>query len=282
MWYNKNIFGGVAMKIETNKAVLEELKKVLSVQNNVDNNSISLYSIEILRKYVMKQYEELLDRFRKDMKSKILRMLSSNGSKLLDFNSYYDYENKKFRFFYEEKPFYYSENSYTRSIDFFIKDNELYFDHNLCNAQGILLAVGNSPLNYLSEFMKFENFNLSRNRIESTNCDFDVFVWPDNVSFGCYRDSRDDDFEFYLPFNNLPYDRFKFNSTGVMNIVNSNKEILFRNIFVKIDDCPMWVAKVLNEIGRDNLNDCEQVIKRNEQKILRRKKVSDFFNMFGL
>ena len=37
------------MKIETNKAVLEELKKVLSVQNNVDNNSISLYKIEILR-----------------------------------------------------------------------------------------------------------------------------------------------------------------------------------------------------------------------------------------
>ncbi len=268
--------------LKTSDEVIDELNKVLTSQNNADSDSISLYDIEILRRYVREQYNELLDRFTKDMKSKFSRMIKSDsGKKLLDFHVYYFNSEKQFVFCYTiDDCFKRKERIYL-----IINDNKLQYGPNEnYHVRLLSQAIGDSPLGYLDDFMKFDDYFISEKRIRATNCNFDILVDAADVTFGCFPNGYDmclKNFIFKVPYNNTQQYYKQFYFQDFKTIVNSHAEDLFKNILVKIDDCPFWVRKALDEIGRENLHNFDPTQKESQKKLLLRKKTSKIPNIFG-
>lgn len=93
--------------------------------------------------------------------------------------------------------------------------------------------------------------------------------------------SRDFDISFGIIFDSR---HVKCNSSIVLDLVTNNEEKLFKNAFVKIEDCPEWTKEILYETRKKNLEEEKRIEEERLNAELRAEKIrriKRFFNPFA-
>lgn len=246
--------------------ILDEIINVLTTNTNYDRDCVSLYDVsQIIRKKYNEYYcyeEEFCDRL-----DKIIKLNFGFKCSLIMYD--FDYINNELRMGFK------SDNKYEKII--FSKENKKIFikESYTTNDYNILDLIGN----YLSDFydicLKYRDFYTQGvYGIKPVNSKFSV-----SLSSSMVKISLNDNFvgigekEFELIYRS--YINSYSCECGVDNIIGSfnvKENEIFKNIYIKIDDCPRWSQNMLSDFRNEQIhNDNNENVK--SKKISFRNKI---------
>lgn len=274
-WINRNL--KEYDRINNRESLLEELEYLYDSSNRPkDEDVISLYDIFML---FSKTYESeskikgiFVNRIENILKNKI-----SNSIWLYGLSFDYSSRELTLRYSYlkEEKKIVFSKN-----------DDDVYIVRSDSpRANEVFSCITSIISEAYDELLNFEVFNTFK---DSNSC-IDVINSNLKASIGrSYIDlynkkrnySRDFDVSFGVIFDSR---HVNCNSSIVLDLVTNNEEKLFKNAFVKIEDCPEWTKEILFETRKKSLEEERRIEKERLNAELKEKKIrriKNFFNPF--
>ena len=240
----------------SNYNILNEIKNILTQEENTDENSISLLNISILMKEMNRKHKKLFEDCEYYLKSE------NNNIILYDF----DYEKNELsigiKFLNDYDVICFSK----QNDDLFITKSN-YYDSN-----EILMNLGKYLSKMYDEFMKFKSFKTETSYgINTINSKFSADISGYGVSF--YGRKNDNSiFNNGFEISSYSYsDEYGYtcNSVNTLSVIKENERELFRKIYVNIEDTPKWCQDILYEIRKEELE-------KNKSKSL--KHILKFFN----
>ena len=244
--------------LSNNKEILEEFIKLLTKEKNKDTDCISLYDISNLIREFGNQYKYIKDKYN-DYLEDILKSENHNSRLII-----YDFDYEKNQLEIGLKYW----NDYDKII--FSKQNEdLYVvESESLYSQEILTLIGKDLSDLYDEFMKFYNFKVQFSYdIKSINSNFmiDIDQYGVNIFVNSPSNRFFKDFELSSHSYKSGYD-YECNSTTVLSTLQGKEDELFKRIFVKIDDCPLWSKQTLYQIRQEQLAEEKKLEERKTYK----------------
>jgi len=231
-------------QLSNKKDILEEIKKVISLEDLNDEESISIYDIFKL----INKYYKLIEKKKNYYKGIIVGNVESKFGGIFVTHGY-NYETHEFKCSYAPTLYHDYEDivfSYDNE-DLYLKKSNYYF------AKDIFSSTSSSICNYLKYLNEIKNIKEEyKFGIRPINSNFYVDI---NYNFVSIKDSGwifSDNFE--LGYHNYKKDfEYKCNSGNIIDVVKGNEELIFKNIFIRIKDCPLWMQEELYNIRKEQL-----------------------------
>lgn len=247
--------------------ILEQIKSLLVVENNKDCNCISLYDVSKLLTTFNNQYDEI-KRIYKKIFNYILNLKFKDLVSLIDLE--FDYKNNELciKFKYNTSNYEMIHFSKKNGALYVVKSESLY-------ANDILKALYTHLSNFYDVLMKFSGyknyFNGSYN-IKSVNSEFDVNINSYGVSIYIISANNyfNKNFELFSPSYANEY-LCKCSLGTITSEIRGIESKLFKKIFVKISDCPVWSQVTLYEIRKNQLIENQEI--DNNSKCLKHKNI---------
>ena len=230
-------------RLTSNGLILEEIKHILKYEDNKDESVISLYDLSILvrkenfnfnRMAIINTNKEITDR--------------CNNIRTIVNGFNYDTEELMLTLIYDE---HYKVNCTKENGKLNIKvlNNKKQF--------GFLNFHKKEISDIYDEFMKYKNYMTERTLgCKSTNSSFLVNITSEEVSIFTKKNIDDDQFKFFLSSRNSDIKYVCItDSEHIKILITDIENKIFKNIYVKIENCPMWIQEKLNEINQRKLTD---------------------------
>lgn len=275
-WENRNI--KEYERISNKESLLDELEYLFDSSNRVkDEEVISLYDVFMLFSKTYASESKVKGIFANRIEN-ILKNKISNRIWLYGLN--FDYSNRelslRYSYLNEEKKIVFSKN-----------DDDVYIVRSdASHANEVLSYISSIISEAYDELLSFEEYNTFRDGsscIDVVNSNLKASIGHSYIDLFNMKSnySRDFDISFGIIFDSR---HVKCNSSIVLDLVTNNEEKLFKNAFIKIEDCPKWTRDILYETRIKNLEEekkSEEIRKQEELKLQRRKKILNFLNPFS-
>lgn len=230
--------------LNNKKEILEEIKRVISLEDINDEESVSIYSILKL----IDKYYSLIERKKRYYEGVIESNVESKFGGIFVTHGY-DYETHEFKCSYAPTLYHDYED-----IVFGYDNEELYLKKsNYYFAKDIFSSASSSICNYLKYLNEIKNITEEyKTNIRPINSNFYVDITYNFVSIKDSRRIFPDNFE--LGWHNYKKDfDYKCNSGNIIDVVKGNGEVIFKNVFLRIKDCPLWMQEELYNIRKNEL-----------------------------
>lgn len=235
-------------KVEGIDDIIEELDKVLLEGKNKDEDAISLYSVAHLVKDINNEYEDTKNNYEDKLNSTVRDLINSDS--IIAFHDI-DLKEKKIKLSFREYSFMDFEE-----ITFSLEDDDIrLLNSDGYNASLVFPSISNTLKDMYDDLEAFSNFkdyqNSSINK-EAINTDFNVDISHYGVSL--YKKDFND--KKYVELSSPSYsDKYKLNAnSGKLNkAFDGFEDDIFKNVYIKIEDCPKWSQAMLKEKRQDEL-----------------------------
>ncbi len=249
--------------INSQTIILEEIKKILTFEDNNDYNCISLYDAAILLRKLDTKYDNMRKQF-----NNILDYYMKKNFSIDSFIVLYgfDFKNKLlhigFQFLFDINnlnkeciDIYFAK----RNGDLYIAKtkNESYPDKLFIED---IFNVLSSKLSIIyDEFLTYADYKDYKNSkiINPINSLFEVYIDYDGINIHFKNDL------YLLALSCSNKYNIKCNSNIVIESIKGKENEIFKRIFVNISDCPIWCQKQLLEIRKKQL----EIKQRQEEQI---------------
>lgn len=231
-------------KLVSDAMILEEIEKMLTRDEKLDDDIISLLSVANLLKNKSFEYTEMNAKYESILDAMIKDNISSSSYICIH------------RFNYENNLLLISFNFYGLGyvdITFSKKDNQLVIlKSETRKSNEVLKCMGDVISEYYDKLLEYRDFNQDF----VSNCipiNSNFFV---RIGFSCVEIESSAVFsfsDFELRKNANGDYKCNCSSHNIRNIVNGNEDNIFDNIFVKIKDCPKWMQQSLKQIRQEQL-----------------------------
>lgn len=245
-WENRNV--KEYERITNKDILLEELSYLFDSSNRPkDENIISLYDIFMFFRKTYGSENRIKGIFSNRIEN-VLKNKMSNSIWLYGLNLDYSSKELTLRYSYlkEEKKIVFSKNG----DDVYIvksdapRANEVF---------SYITSIISEAYDELLNFEVFNTFKDANSHIDVVNSNLKASIghsYIDLYNTKPHSYSRDFDISFGIIFDSRHVD---CNSSIVLDLVTNNEEKLFKNAFVKIEDCPSWTRDILYQTRKENL-----------------------------
>ena len=240
IWENKNV--NKHKTLNSTFEILDELKNVLIDEKIKDTHSISIYDISNVISNINKKYYETISDYEIILNNIVSSFDSSSNLTFCSFN----HINNELSI------------SFNEQLIIISKKEKLYIvKSELENDKEFLDALGDALTQFYNEMVKYSSYRSESSlRISPINSRFFINIGSFGVDVFTKCSNENDDFNL-LSNNNKEY---KYSGNfNIIDCIKGNEDEFFKNIFVKIDDCPTWIQNILYTIRQEQL--------MNEQKI---------------
>ena len=241
-WNSLNV---INYKPLTNKKeILEEIKRVISSEDIYDEECISLYDVFKLTN----KYYTLIERKKNNFKGAIEGNVESKFGGIFVIHSY-NYKTQEFKCSYAP-----TLNHDYDDIVFSYENDDLYLKKSDSYYAEEIFAVASSKIyDYIKYLNEIKNITEEcKSNIRPINSNFYADITYNFVSIKDSRRIFPDNFE--LSWHNYKKDfDYKCNSGNIIDVVKGNGEVIFKNIFVRIKDCPLWMQEELFDMRKEEL-----------------------------
>ena len=245
-----------------------EINSIINKKDMTNNNSnaldfnpniISLYDIYSTIYKKAEEFQNLEKNYNNEMNS----IIKDNYSDLSSIVIYgMDFDKCELSIGFKEN--YYS----CEDIKFSKKNNNLYIVNKIENSlfsDKIFKLLNSTLSSAYDNFIRFKD--IKKQHSYEIKC-FNSFLLVNIYKYGV--DIFDNDnFNNTFKLQHFSYSKnYVLNTTNnyIFRIINDNEEKLFKNTFVKIDDCPKWMRKHLYEIRKNQIIEKTNSIKVDDNK----------------
>lgn len=267
--------------ITSKTEILEEVKKVLLNSKNKDNDCISLYDVLILLKKLKNEYDSVEKRYKNKLNYVVSHEIDDES--LIAFHSL-DSEKKIMHISFKK-----DEISNWADIYFAKQNGDLYVvkSESRCTDE-VFSAVCSTLSEMYDELLKYadyKDYKYIKNYIRPVNSNFGVKISHSGVCLSVenFTNKYVNELELFAPSYTSCY-KLECNSTIVNEVLRGKESEIFKRIYVKISDCPLWCQSMLYEIRQNELAQ-EQKIEdelrykkmKKEKRLTLIKKIFPFF-----
>ena len=222
-------------RLTSNGLILEEIKHILKYENNNDENTISLYHLSILirkenfnfnRMAIINTNKEITDR--------------CNNIRTIVNGFNYDTEELMLTLIYDQHY----------KINCTKEDGKLKIKVLNTKKQFSFLNYHKKEISDIyDEFMKYKDYMIQRTLgCKSTNSSFLVNITNEEVSIFTKTNIDDEKVKFLLSAKNS---NIKYlcitDSEHIKILITDVENKIFKNIYVKIENCPEWIQEKIAE-----------------------------------
>lgn len=241
-----------SLKIE----ILNETKNVLTCPKIKNNQCISLYEIIQLIRNTNAEYKKLKKKYEYHFDS-LLKTHIDNSSYAFVYD--FDYQKKVLSIGFKKY-----KGSEIQSLHFKKIDGDLCIaESDISCAREVFQLLSSSLSNLYDELLKYEdfrNYKKGKYNVKPINSNFDINI----CGYGIHVEYKDD-FILRAPGDENGYS-LTCNSGNVVEVIKGKEDDIFKNIYIKISDCPEWSQAMLFEIRQKELEVEEKKEKRLELK----------------
>ena len=249
--------------ITTKSEILEEIKNILVAPENIDNECVSLYDVCLLDRKINYDYDEIEKKYSPVIKSKLSSKFGSSSSVCIH---KFDHDKNLLHISFKR----WNGNDYD-DIYLTKTDGDLHVVKSECCWTDEVFEAISSPLSKMYDeyilYNEFKDWDKSKNGIKPVNCNFFANINCYGVSV--YVPSPSNRYQTEFKLAALSYDS-KFttecNSNTVMEAIKGNEMEIFKRIFVKISDCPIWMQGILYAERKKQVEELEKTEKIRKQK----------------
>ena len=254
--------------ITSRTEILEEVKKVLLLPKNKDNDCVSLYDVLIILRKLNDKYNNIV----KEYKYRLDYMVSSkiDGDSLVCFHSI-NFKKKIINISFKK-----NKNSNWDDMYFAKQNEDLYVEKSESSyTYEVFSALCSTLSEMYDELLKYDDYKDSKYTkydIKPVNSNFSIKIDYCGVCL-FVKDSSNkyvNELELFAPSYKSGYE-LKCNSSIVNEVFNGKESEIFKNIFIKISDCPEWSRDMLCKIRQEQLPKVGQQCYRRILSFLRRK-----------
>ena len=249
--------------IITSTGVLEEIKKLIEPEKQIENTMVSLDDndtiislSEVLKllRYTYKQHNSLKDKYESEATSKYI---SSSSESSHVFIRDYDYSKEKLQVAFS--PYSFSNWIY---YYFYKKDDDLISqkEENGRSEDKGVVAISETILKYMNELEQYRGFNTQRSmNIPTINSRFIVGI----DRYGIELSTPTRYFSLDAKSYKEGYD-YECNSNNIASVIKNNENLIYDKILVRIKDCPEWMHADLYRKRQESI--AKEKVKKEEQK----------------
>lgn len=249
--------------ITSSMEILEELKNILVVEKNKDNDCVSLYDVLKLLKKAYYPY-----RIKKMSLNRRLEYLikKNYGAYNIIVEGFEPYTNELEIKFIHKKCY---------KFKFTKKDEDLFITQSEINIGNDMLVILKDTLSDLYDLLEqYRNFEKQYNYgFKSINSNFLINV--DQYGIRIYSRSQSNpfgrDFELKANCYNNEYE-YDCNSKVLINAIRGKETEVLKSVFVRIEDCPEWSQSMLYEIRQNQLAEAQKIEDELKYKEMRKQK----------
>lgn len=229
--------------LRNNDDIIDEIKNILSLEENLESDCISLHDVLEVLKNKNIEYNQLLAGYESRLKETIRRKKFFGDIIFFDF----DYEKNELKVLYKYMVESYAVYLVKDNGDLHIKNREhMFYDEILLIAGSILSELFDELLSY-AYLRKQYHYDF-----HAANSNFLLDISKYGVSIFSRNSNFKENFRLSAHSYNDEY-HYECNSDIVIRKAHDNVEELFKKIFVRIDDCPEWSREVLYQIRKKQL-----------------------------
>ncbi len=232
--------------------MLEETKSILLAEKNNSSDCVSLFDVAQLLKKLNHDYNIVKEGYESQFKSIIKNAFGDSSSIVIH---EFDYKKKILSIGFKRWDLYdydYDEINFAKqNNDLYIVKSESSYDTEVFTE----LSSGLSKLyDELISFADYKNKANDKYNTKSVNSNFSVDISHDGVRIFAQLqgNSYSKDFSLFSSSDTNKY-LIKCNSSIVNETLKDKESEIFKRIFVKIDDCPVWSQAKLYEIRQNQL-----------------------------
>lgn len=248
-------------RLTSNKLILEELKHILKYEDNQDESIISLHDISILikkenfkfnRMYITNINKEIVNtqnnvkiivsNFNYDKEELILTLNDSEHYKIICTK-----ENNKLNInVLNTKKHFSCLNLYKKEISDIYDEFMSYKDYMKQNINNGKSFNSSFLINITHEGVSI----FTRNYNEEDN---KKFILSSYYPRGIYADKNNNQF-IITAYNSKENYLLRTDSNEIKELISDIENKIFKNIYIKIEDCPEWTKDKLYEIRKSELS----------------------------
>lgn len=234
--------------ITSRSEILEETKSILLTEKNNSSDCISLFDIAQLLKKMNHDYDMIKERYNSQFE-RIIKNAFGDSSSIVIFD--FDYEKKLLKIGFKMwSSGDYDEICFAKQNDdlYIVKSKSLYDKEVFAE-----LSSGLSKLyDKLISFADYKDYANAKYNTKSVNSSFgvDISHYGAGIFVEFQGNSYSKDFKLFSPSYNNDYS-IECNSSIVNEVFKDKESEIFKRIFVKIDDCPVWSQAMLYEIRQN-------------------------------
>lgn len=238
-----------SVSLDSQKEILEETKRLLEEKKCKDSNFISLYDILSLTHKKYREYNQ----FKHNLENEIHNLMKE-GCYLSMYCASFDCSNM---FLEIRHAKYSSEVHFTKKYgDLVIVKSSFFKDTDILGKCGEYISIF---YDYCVENKNYLESNFEN--ISSVNSNFLVSMSKDDVQIhSSEKHGYFDGGDFRL--RSHAYDKeytYYCNSNNITSIFRGKEDEIFSRIFVKIEDCPIWMQETLFQIRQEQLKEQEKL-----------------------
>lgn len=263
-------------RVENKNSLLEELNFLYDSSNRPkDEDVIDLYSVYTLFKSSKKAQSKIEGIFDSRIEN---AMKNAINEQIYIYGITFDKDKNEIELRYNS-----AYTDQTKKIIFSKKDEEVYIvKSNTTDANEIFNEISHIISQAFDELKAFEekhDFFDSNYCIDVVNSSLKASINTFDISL--YRNSGLIKKDFELSFSNTFDSKdINCNSSLIINIVKNNEIKLFKNTFVKIEDCPKWMREILYQTRKQNLQEEEKLEEEKRKEQLKREKIAKIKKFF--
>ena len=253
--------------ITSSSEILEETKSILLTEKNNSSDCISLFDIAQLLKKMQHDYDMIKERYKSQFKS-IIKNAFGDSSDIVIYD--FDYKKKLLKIGFKRwHSGDYDDICFAKqNDDLYIVKSKSWYDKDVFAE----LSSGLSKLyDELISFADYKDDANAKYNTKSVNSSFgvDISHYGAGIFVKSQGNSYSKDFQLFSPSYDNDYS-IKCNSSIVNEAFKDKESEIFKRIFVKIDDCPVWSQAMLYEIRQNQLAEeqrLEEARRSERQKI---------------
>lgn len=248
----------------TSKAeILDEIKNVLTMSENNDIEYVSLHDVIILDRKIESDYDSIEKKYSSILKNNLMNKFGSSSSICIH---NFDYEKNLLHISFRR----WNGNDYD-DIYLTKTDGDLHVvKSESCWTDEVFSAISSTLSKMFDEYIlykEFKNWNRSKNGVKPINCNFfsDINCYGVSIYVPSPSNRFQNEFKLFAPSYDPKYTT-ECNSSTVMDVIKGNESEIFKRIYVKISDCPLWMQGILYSERKKQVEEIKKAEKIRRQK----------------
>lgn len=251
--------------VNSKTLILDEIKNVLIAPKNKETDCISLYDVSMLLKRLNNEYYNVLTKYRNQCSDVLDSKLPDSLFVLYYFN--YSEMMLKTGFKRYHHSDWYDINFAKQNGDLYVAKSWSCYSDEVFSALSSCLSEAYDELVKYSDYMNIEYASINR---KSVNSNFIVSVTHHGARI-LFKDGFKTEFELDDDCYDDDYE-LKCNSNIVNETVKGNEKEIFKRVFVKISDLPIWCQDKLYEIRQNQLAEEQRMEDKLKYKQMKKEK----------
>lgn len=255
--------------ITTKTEILEEVKDVLTTPKNKDKECISLYDVIMLNRKLNADYDNVEKKYNQQINSLIKNRFSSSSSVCIH---KFDHKNNLLHISFKR----YSGNDYD-DIYFTKENGDLYVvKSKSCWTSEVFETLSSTLSKMYDDYMLYgvyKDHDRAKNDINAVNSNFlvDISSYGVDIHVKDPKNKYKNEFKLFAASYTNDFS-CECNSNTVIEAIKGNEFEIFKNIFVNISDCPIWMQGLLHIKREEQIKEYEKIENARIEKENRKQK----------